>query len=180
MGEPEAARRCLACQQPHPGVVDRGSPFGPHCPSCWSALRNARWSELENACDDGQARTEGAAAPPPPAEPRCAGCGILRERRETGYRKWVLLEPDIAVPWHLLPVGHRWVVAEDGIALNTGTRPLPADSLCRVPHALVCPGDEPPAQLVPFFTALWQENQRRPHHHYLPTLDGAPKADPAP
>ncbi|MGI5346864.1 DUF6083 domain-containing protein [Streptomyces sp. CA-250714] len=171
MGELDTVIRCQACRQLHSTVRDRGSPFGPHCTPCWNALLTS--------CENQQALDEGAAAPPPPAEPRCRHCDTLQDRYETGYHRWVLLEPGMALPWHITPVGHRWVIADDGKAINIGDRPLPVGTLCRIPHALVCPCDDPPDQLAPFFTALWQENERRYRRDNPPTIDDIPTADPA-
>ncbi|MFE0876285.1 DUF6083 domain-containing protein [Streptomyces smyrnaeus] len=171
MGDHNTTIRCRACRQPHPTVTDRGAPFGPQCTPCWN--------RAQRRTDNQQALDEGATAPPPPADPRCPHCETLQDRHPTGYKKWVLLEPDMPVPWHIVPVGHRWTLTEDGTAINTGDRPLPAGTLCRIPHALVCPCDDPPDQLAPFFAALWQENERRYWRDHPPTIDGIPSADPA-
>ncbi|WP_405802685.1 DUF6083 domain-containing protein [Streptomyces sp. NBC_01187] len=171
MADPQAEPRCRTCRQPHPTVTDRGSPHGQQCTPCWS--------HLQTHCDNEQALEEGATGPPPPVEPRCRHCDTLQDRHETGYNRWVLLEPDMPVPSHIVPAGHRWTIADDGIAINTGTQSLPAGTVCRIPHALVCPRDDPPDQLPPFFTALWQENERRYWRNHPPDIGDLPTAGPA-
>lgn len=167
MGDP---LRCRACRRPDPTTVDRDIPFGPQCARCWAGA--------EIRCANRQALDEYAAAPPPPAEPRCRHCETLQDRYETGYDRWVLLEPGTALPWHLVPLGHRWTLAGDGKAVNLGTRRLPGGVRCRFPHALVCPCDEQPEVLRPFFTALWEEDEHRYRSHRPPGIDDFPGTDP--
>ncbi|MFG3256923.1 DUF6083 domain-containing protein [Streptomyces sp. NPDC048172] len=155
MGDTAGQHRCADCDTRGPDVVERGAPFGPLCGTCWEGV--------QNLSDNEDALADGAAAPPLGADPRCRHCNRLQARYETPYNRWVLLEPRILVPWQIVPVGHRWVVTPDDKAMNTRERPLSLDKTCRIriPHHLVCPADEPPADtLDPFFHALYEENLR--------------------
>ena len=153
MGDTAEQHRCVDCNTREPTVTDRGTPIGPLCGRCWTGVRNRS--------DNDEALADGAAAPPPGTDPRCRHCAMLQERHETGYHRWVLLEPRVTVPWHIVPVGHRWVVTADRTAVNVRERALPAGALCRIPHHLVCPCGEPPSDaLGPFYRILYGENQR--------------------
>ncbi|MFD0019796.1 DUF6083 domain-containing protein [Streptomyces sp. NPDC058382] len=107
------------------------------------------------------AALEGATAPPPPARPECPHCGLPQDRYPTYYTgHWVLLEPRIVVAAHTVPPRRRWILTQDGRAMNLwDAEPLPG-ARCRIAHRTVCPylhrEDEPL-----WVTAVRQENERR-------------------
>jgi hypothetical protein len=92
------------------------------------------------AADRAQAARDGATGPAPPAPPLCPHCGLPGDRRPTYSGQYVLLEPRLSVPAHLVPGGHRWHLDGNGTAWNGGLdEPEPGTS-CRIPHQLACPG----------------------------------------
>ncbi|MEU1012608.1 DUF6083 domain-containing protein [Streptomyces sp. NPDC005890] len=92
------------------------------------------------AADRVQAALDGAAGPEPPRPPVCPHCGLTGDRRPTYTGQYVLLEPRLTLPAHLVPGGHRWHLDSNGAAWNGGLdEPLPG-ATCRIPHQLACPG----------------------------------------
>ncbi|MEV8474860.1 DUF6083 domain-containing protein [Streptomyces sp. NPDC051173] len=87
----------------------------------------------------------------------CPECTFIQDRYETGPGQHVLLEPRYEPPAHTVPAGYRWVTHPDRTATNTGDTQLPAGTLCRIPHNLVCPCNEEPSG-PPVLKALWQHN----------------------
>ncbi|MGX9230016.1 DUF6083 domain-containing protein [Streptomyces albus] len=137
-------------------------------------LLGRRRDPLRQPAGPGRVRRRAAPARRTALPPLRNAPGPVRDR----YDRWVLLEPGTALPWHLIPLGHRWTLAGDGKAVNLGTRRLPGGVRCRFPHALVCPCDEQPEVLRPFFTALWEEDEHRYRSHRPPGIDDFPGTDP--
>ncbi|GAA0451156.1 DUF6083 domain-containing protein [Streptomyces sp. NPDC046215] len=150
MGDLHEPPVCRSCGATGGTVCDRGLPSGPLCDPCFA--------EEVLTTDERQAIEEGATALAPPAPPSCLRCGTPRDRCETGYGHYLLLEPGPALPVAVVPVGHRWFIAGDGRAVNwTGARPLARH--CRVAHRHVCGHRPHPELLAPVFTALWLHNR---------------------
>ncbi|MFI8942125.1 DUF6083 domain-containing protein [Streptomyces syringium] len=152
MGDSFAPHVCLGCETTGGSVTERGLPFGPLCEACWTGV--------QNTVDNKQALDEGATAAPPPSPPICRDCGLDQDRYETGYGRWVLLEPRYKPPAHTVPVGHRWIVRADGRAVNAGDSALPRGAVCRIPHRLACPcGDRLPDDTPRALVVLRDHNQ---------------------
>ncbi|MDN0197077.1 DUF6083 domain-containing protein [Streptomyces sp. S.PNR 29] len=81
-----------------------------------------------------------ADAPNPPAPPICPQCRLVSDRHPTYYGAYVLLEPGLTAPAHMVPAWHRWYVDADGTAWNSGRDEPTPGAECRVPHRLACPG----------------------------------------
>ncbi len=86
---------------------------------------------------------------------------------------WVLLEPEMSVPAHVVPAEHRWVVLSDGRVTVYGVCPPETFQQCRIEHRLACPQQQLP-DLWPWLTALRTENARKSDRHEEPS---APEAD---
>ncbi|MEU3886367.1 DUF6083 domain-containing protein [Streptomyces sp. NPDC029041] len=112
--------------------------------------------------DRAQAATEGATGPEPPAPPECPHCGLTGERHITYYGTYVLLEPDMPVPAHMVPAWHRWYVDSNGTAWNSREDEPAPGAVCRVPHRIACPGLSPEeAGIWRWLDAVREENARR-------------------
>lgn len=139
-------QRCRNCHG-RDAAYRRGHPAGPLCARCRTDLRNRD--------DNERALAEGATAPGPPLPPRCPDCGVIQDRYETGYRRWVLFEYGITLPVGTVPVGERWIVGADGLAVNIGDGVVEPHTAGHVRHALACPcGDTRAALTAAVFTAL--------------------------
>lgn len=73
--------------------------------------------------------------------------------------EWVLLEPGVEVPAHLVPAGHRWIPLSDGRVAMYGVCPPDGSQRCRIEHRLAC-AQQPLPDLWPWLTALREENAR--------------------
>lgn len=136
------------------------------------------WARVQSVTDRAEAREEGATAAGPPALPVCPECGLEADRFPTLSQAWVLLEPldpVNTVPTHMVPPGFRWLIDSDGTAWNPSLAEPTAGAVCRVPHALVCPG-VPEANPWRWLTAVREENERRAQRLYNPPRSTAPDA----
>ncbi|MEU7151257.1 DUF6083 domain-containing protein [Streptomyces sp. NPDC045456] len=114
------------------------------------------WAGTEADIDHRQAEAEGADAPAPPAPPICRACGREQDRFLSGYGHWILLEPGIRPAARDVPEGHRWVVCDDGAAVNWGGEDPPP--YCRIAHRPVCLKSLRPEKLPRIFYAVWELN----------------------
>ncbi|WP_225100578.1 DUF6083 domain-containing protein [Streptomyces sp. CoH27] len=94
------------------------------------------WMNVDRA----QAAMDGADAPEPPSPPLCPHCGLVGERHPTYYGAYVLFQPGLTAPAHMVPAWHRWYVDPNGTAWNSGHEEPAPGAECRVPHRLACPG----------------------------------------
>lgn len=148
MGDTSEPRTCRGCGTADVGVTWRGDPFGALCSTCWAGT--------EAGVDHQQAEAEDADAPAPPTPPLCRACGREQDRFPTGYGHWILLEPDIRPAARDVPEGRRWVVCDDGAAVNwVGDAPPP---YCRIAHRPVCAKSPRPEKLPRIFLAVWELN----------------------
>ncbi|MEW2400296.1 DUF6083 domain-containing protein [Streptomyces sp. NPDC046862] len=90
----------------------------------------------------------------------CPFCGLPQDRVLTLEHDWVLLEPDVNPPAHLVPAEHRWIVLSDGRVTVYAVCPPDGSQRCRVEHRLACAGQQLP-DLWPWLTVLRLENGRR-------------------
>ncbi|MFJ6551675.1 DUF6083 domain-containing protein [Streptomyces luteogriseus] len=89
----------------------------------------------------------------------CPHCRLPQDRVATLEHEWVLLEPKVEVPAHLVPAGHRWITLSDGRVTVYGVCPPDGSQLCRIEHRLAC-SRQPLPDLWPWLTALREENAR--------------------
>ncbi|MFJ1602256.1 DUF6083 domain-containing protein [Streptomyces sp. NPDC088253] len=106
---------------------------------------------------------------------RCPRCGLPQDRVPTLEHDWVLLEPGVDVPAHLVPAEHRWIVLSDGRVTVYGVCPADPAQRCRIEHRLACPQQELP-DLWRWLTAMRMENARRSER----LLDPPPTPAPPP
>jgi hypothetical protein len=90
---------------------------------------------------------------------RCPHCGLPQDRVATLEHDWVLLEPGMRVPAHLVPAEHRWIELSDGRVAMYGVCPVDGTQRCRIEHRLACAGQRRP-DLWPWLTTLRDENKR--------------------
>ncbi|MFF4577196.1 DUF6083 domain-containing protein [Streptomyces sp. NPDC001389] len=93
-------------------------------------------------------------------QPHCPYCGLPVDRVATDDHDWVLLEPDMAPPAHVVPAQHRWIELSDGRVTVYGVCPPDPFQRCRVEHRLACSA-QPLPDLWPWLTTLRTENGRR-------------------
>jgi hypothetical protein len=101
----------------------------------------------------------------------CPYCGLPQDRVLTLEHDWVLLEPEMYVPAHLVPAEHRWIVLSDGRVAVYGVCPPDTSQRCRIEHRLTCSA-QPLPDLWPWLTALREENARRAERN------GGPEPEP--
>ncbi len=89
----------------------------------------------------------------------CPRCGLPQDRVPTLDQDWVLLEPGLEVPAHLVPAEHRWITLSDGRVTVYGVCPPDGSQRCRIEHRLAC-SNQPLPDLWPWLTALRAENAR--------------------
>lgn len=90
---------------------------------------------------------------------RCPHCGLPQDRVATLEQDWVLLEPGMRVPAHLVPPERRWIELSDGRVAMYGVCPVDGTQRCRIEHRLACAGQRLP-DLWPWLTTLRDENKR--------------------
>ncbi|MER6213235.1 DUF6083 domain-containing protein [Streptomyces sp. NPDC001674] len=103
-------------------------------------------------------------------QPQCTYCGLPVDRVATADHDWVLLEPDVAPPAHVVPAPHRWIPQSDGRVTVYGVCPPDPAQRCRVEHRLACAA-QPLPDLWPWLTALRTENGRRAQRRTEPARD---------
>ncbi|MFE8957649.1 DUF6083 domain-containing protein [Streptomyces iakyrus] len=89
----------------------------------------------------------------------CPRCGLPQDRVPTLDQDWILLEPGLEVPAHLVPAEHRWITLSDGRVAVYGVCPPDGSQRCRIEHRLAC-SNQPLPDLWPWLTALRAENAR--------------------
>ncbi|WP_223281525.1 DUF6083 domain-containing protein [Streptomyces antnestii] len=83
----------------------------------------------------------------------CPYCGLQQDRVATLEHDWVLLEPGMRLPAHLVPAEQRWIELSDGRVTVYGVCPVDATQQCRIEHRLACAGQALP-DLWPWLTTL--------------------------
>ncbi|WP_138902921.1 DUF6083 domain-containing protein [Streptomyces albidochromogenes] len=107
------------------------------------------------------------------AQVPCPHCGLPQDRVLTLEQDWVLLEPDMTPPAHVVPADHRWIELSDGRATVYGVCPPDPSQRCRIPHHLACSA-RPLPDLWPWLTTLRAENARRTERQPTPQPPESP------
>ena len=107
----------------------------------------------------------------------CPRCRLPQDRVGTLEQDWVLLEPGLELPAHLVPAEHRWITLSDGRVTVYGVCPPDGSQRCRIEHRLAC-SKQPLPDLWPWLTALRAENARAAQRRTDPEPPRPPQAWP--
>ncbi|MGI5366233.1 hypothetical protein C9J60_03010 [Streptomyces sp. A244] len=107
----------------------------------------------------------------------CPRCRLPQDRVATLEQDWVLLEPGLEVPAHLVPAQHRWITLSDGRVTVYGVCPPDVSQRCRIEHRLAC-SKQPLPDLWPWLTVLRAENARAAQRRTVPEPPRPPQAWP--
>ncbi|MFF8402195.1 DUF6083 domain-containing protein [Streptomyces sp. NPDC015684] len=143
------------------GAPAASTPVSPVCERPGNSVRFALYAwDGQSADPRCMGVSENAARRLGGARLQCPYCGLLQERMATLEHDWVLLEPDMTPPAHVVPAEYRWIETSDGRVTVYGVCPPDPFQRCRIEHRLACPEQTLP-DLWPWLTSLRGENARQ-------------------